>query len=105
MVRALEPNLGPRRFMVGGTFVDMHEVGGMLRAVTGRRMPVLPLARRRVPDLGRVTDVVRKVVPFDTVFTAEAMDLLTLARPTDDSAVKNDLGVSYRPPLRPSRRW
>ena len=37
-----------------------------------------------------------RVAPFDTVFTAEAMDLLTLARPTDDSAVHDQLGVRYR---------
>lgn len=98
IVRALQPKQGPRRFMVGGTFVDMHEVGRMLRATTGRRMPVLPLPGVVFRTLGRVTDVVRKVVPFDTVFTAEAMDLLTLARPTDDSAVHIDLGVTYRPP-------
>jgi nucleoside-diphosphate-sugar epimerase len=98
MVRALEPGRGPRRFMVGGTFVDMHEVGEMLRSVTGRRMPVIPLPGAVFRTLGRVTDIVRKVIPFDTVFTAEAMDLLTLARPTDDSAVKDGLGITYRPP-------
>jgi nucleoside-diphosphate-sugar epimerase len=99
MVTALEPRLGPRRFMAGGVLIDMREVGRMLRTVTGRRMPVLPLPGVLFRGLGRVTDVVRKVVPFDTVFTAEAMDLLTLARPTDDAAVHDDLGITYRPPI------
>jgi nucleoside-diphosphate-sugar epimerase len=99
MVSALEPERGPRRFMVGGALIDMHEIGTMLRTITGRRMPVLPLPGAVFRGLGRVTDMVRKVVSFDTVFTAEAMDLLTLARPTDDSAVHADLGITYRPPI------
>ena len=44
-------------------------------------------------------DGVRRVAPFDTVFTKEAMEILTLARPTDDSAVHDILGVDYRPPI------
>jgi dihydroflavonol-4-reductase len=43
-------------------------------------------------------DVVRRVVPIETVFTAEAMELLTLAQPTDDSLVHDQLGISYRDP-------
>jgi nucleoside-diphosphate-sugar epimerase len=97
MVQALDPGRGPRRFMAGGVLIDMREVGRLLRIVTGRRMPVLPLPGVLFRGLGRVTDVVRRVIPFDTVFTAEAMDLLTLARPTDDTAVHDHLGVTYRP--------
>ena len=48
--------------------------------------------------LGHVSDAVRRVVPFETVFTAEAMQTLTLARPTDDSAVHEELGITYRAP-------
>jgi nucleoside-diphosphate-sugar epimerase len=98
-VAALEPKRGPRRFMAGGALIDMREIGRLLRATTGRRMPVLPLPGVVFRTLGRVTDVVRKVIPFDTVYTAEAMDLLTLARATDDSAVHEQLGITYRPPI------
>lgn len=97
MVAALEPGHGPRRFMAGGELVDMRQVAELLRAATGRRMPVLPLPGVLFRLVGRVTDLVRKVVPFDTVYTAEAMDLLTLARPADDRAVHDELGVAYRP--------
>jgi nucleoside-diphosphate-sugar epimerase len=99
MVRVLQPGHGARRFMAGGTFVTMAEVGQMLKTITGRRMPVLPLPGVVFRVLGRVTDVVRKAVPFDTVFTAEAMTTLTRAQPTDDSAVHDDLGVTYREPV------
>jgi nucleoside-diphosphate-sugar epimerase len=97
MVAALTPGRGPRRYMVGGRTVDMQDVGRMLRETTGRRMPVLPLPGIFFRTLGRIVDFARKIVPFDSIFTAEAMDLLTLARPTDDSAVHDDLGIVYRP--------
>jgi hypothetical protein len=62
-------------------------------------MPVLPLPGITFRVIGRVMDVIRKVVPFDTVYTAESMALLTLAAPTDDSAVHDRLGISYRPAI------
>lgn len=89
--------LGPRRFIAGGALVDMNEVGQLLRDATGRRVPVVPLPGVVFRGLGRLMDQVRKVVPIDTVYTAEAMTLLTLARPTDDAAVHDQLGVTYRP--------
>ncbi|MBV9484783.1 MAG: hypothetical protein JO246_01860, partial [Frankiaceae bacterium] len=97
MVAALTPGKGPRRYMVGGDMIDMHDLGTMLRKSTGRRMPVLPLPGILFRTLGRVVDLARRIVPFESIFTAEAMDLLTLARPTDDSAVHDELGVTYRP--------
>jgi dihydroflavonol-4-reductase len=97
LAAAIAPGLGPRRFLAGGDLIDMTEVGRLLRAATGRRIPVVPLPGIAFRGLGRLVDQIRKVVPFDTVYTAEAMDLLTLARPTDDSAVHDQLGVAYRP--------
>src|SRR3954468_18347774 len=98
IVATLTPGLGARRFVVGGQFVSLPEIAAVIRRTTGRRFPVVPTPGAVLRGLGHVTDVVRRVVPFDTVFTAEAMDLLTLARPTDDSAVHDQLGVTYRDP-------
>jgi dihydroflavonol-4-reductase len=97
LVAALEPGAGPRRFMAGGRFVSLTEIGHMLQELTGRRMPILPTPGAVFRGLGRVVDSVRRVLPFETVFTAEAMQLLTLAQTTDDSAVHEQLGVTYRP--------
>jgi nucleoside-diphosphate-sugar epimerase len=99
IVATLQPGRGPRRYLAGGRLLDMDEIGRLLRQATGRPMPVLPLPGVAFRVLGRGVDVVRKVVAFDTVFTAEAMGLLTHVRPTDDSAVHDDLGVDYRPPI------
>ncbi|HET6818410.1 MAG TPA: NAD-dependent epimerase/dehydratase family protein [Mycobacteriales bacterium] len=98
-VAILEPGRGPRRFMAGGVPMRLPEVAAVIRQVTGRRFPVLPIPGAVFRGLGHVTDGLRRVVPFDTVFTAEAMETLTLARPTDDSAVHEELGVAYRDPV------
>lgn len=90
---------GPQRFMAGGVFTTLNEIGAILRQLTGRRMPVLPTPGAVFRGLGHVVDGIRRVIDFDTVFTAEAMDLLTLARPTDDTAVHEQLGVDYRKPI------
>jgi nucleoside-diphosphate-sugar epimerase len=99
LAATLTPGAGPRRFMAGGDLVSLREIGAILRRLTGRRMPVLPTPGAVFRGLGHVMDGVRRAVPFDTVFTAEAMEILTLVRPTDDSAVHDVLGVAYRDPV------
>jgi dihydroflavonol-4-reductase len=99
LVATIQPALGPRRFVAGGDLLDMSDVGRLLRTLTGRRMPVVPTPGIVFRGVGRLADAARRVKDFDTVYTAEAMDLLTLARPTDDTAVHQQLGVTYRPPI------
>jgi nucleoside-diphosphate-sugar epimerase len=99
LAATLTPGLGPRRFIAGGELLDMAQVASLLRALTGRRMPVVPTPGVVFRGIGRIADGIRKVVPFNTVYTAEAMDLLTQARPTDDAAVHDELGITYRPPI------
>ena len=41
--RLLVPGLGPRRFVCGGHMLDGHAIAGLLRELTGRRIPVLPI--------------------------------------------------------------
>lgn len=98
LVAVLSPGLGPRRFMAGGRLTTLPEVAVIIRDVTGRRFPVLPTPGFALRALGAASDRLRRLVPFRTVFTKEAMELLTLVKPTDDSAVHEVLGVDYRPP-------
>jgi dihydroflavonol-4-reductase len=99
IVAALEPGQPPRRFMAGGVTLTMAEVAGLLEQATGRHIRVLPIPGAVFRGVGRLLDQVRRVVPFDSIYTGEAMDLLTLARPTDESAVHEQLHITYRPPL------
>lgn len=98
LAASLTAGPGPRRYMAGGVFTTLPEIGVILRRLTGRRMPVMPTPGVVFRGLGHLVDGIRRAVPFDTVFTAEAMDLLTLARRTDDRLVHEELGISYRDP-------
>jgi nucleoside-diphosphate-sugar epimerase len=98
LVATLQPGRGSRRYTVGGQLVRLPELGALIRRLTGRRFPVLPIPGAVFRGLGRSTDLLRRVVPFETVFTEEAMQALTLVRATDDRAVAQDLGVRYRDP-------
>lgn len=97
LVACLQPGQGPRRFMAGGDLTPLPEIAAIIRDLTGRRFPVLPTPGVVLRGLGAVSDLARHVVPYDTVFTREGMQLLTLVKPTDDSAVHDQLGVAYRP--------
>jgi nucleoside-diphosphate-sugar epimerase len=98
LVAILEPGRGPRRYMVGGTLVSLAEIVRMFRGVTGRRIPAVRTPGALYRGLGALFDAIRRVIPFNTVFTAEGMQLLTLAKDTDDSAVHDELRVTYRNP-------
>ena len=92
----LEPGCGPRRYLCGGHFLTMAELGVHYRRLTGRRFPVVPVPAAALRATGRAVDVALRVLPVETVFTAEAMTVLTRWVPTDDRGL-DELGVHLRP--------
>ncbi len=95
---ALVPGQGPRRYMCGGTYMTMAELGVIYRELTGRRMPVVASSAAALRGLGRTVDALGRYVSFDTVFTGEAMDIFTGWVPTDDQLTHDELGVAWRDP-------
>jgi hypothetical protein len=94
----IEPGRGPRRYMCGGHFIRMPDYAELLRDVTGRRFPVIPMPEVALRLVGSAFDALMHVLPMDSVFTHEGMTLLTRWVPTDDSALYEDLGVALRDP-------
>ncbi len=95
---ALQPRLGPRRYMCGGNHMTMAELGAIYRELTGRRMPVVASSGAALRGLGRAVDALGRYVSFDTIFTGEAMEIFTGWVPTDDQATHDELGVIWRDP-------
>ena len=93
---ALEAGRGPRRYLCGGHFLTMTELGELYRDLTGRRFPVVPVPGGALRATGRVVDVALRVLPVDSVITGEAMSVLTQWVPTDDRGL-DELGVRLRP--------
>jgi dihydroflavonol-4-reductase len=92
----LEPGRGPRRFLCGGHFLTMTQLGECYRELTGRRFPVVPVPGGALRATGRVVDLALRVLPVDSVITGEAMAVLTQWVPTDDRGL-DELGVRLRP--------
>ena len=95
--RLMVPGMGPRRYMCGGHYVRMEQMARHLQQLTGREFRVLPLPGSVLRGLGRMSDAIARVWPFDSVFTEEAMICFTQMPPTDDRAILRELGVRYRP--------
>ena len=94
--RLLVPGLGPRRYVCGGHLLDGPGIADILREVTGRRIPVLPVPGAVWRGLGRALDAAARILPVDPVFTREAMELSTRWEGTDDRPVLADLGLTFR---------
>jgi nucleoside-diphosphate-sugar epimerase len=92
----LERATAPGRIMCGGTCLSMYELGQHLRALTGRRFPVLPLPPAAWRFAGRLADSITSIVPLRLTVTEEAMTLVTTWQGTDDNATEA-LGVTRRP--------
>lgn len=87
---------GPRRFMCGGHYLKMEQLAAVFQELTGREFKIMNMPGALLRGLGMAADAIGRIVPFDTVFTHEAMVCYTQSPPTDDSAVHDELGVRYR---------
>lgn len=94
--RAMVPGLGPRRFMAGGTYLDVARIGELFTKATGHyfiRIPILGMGLRLI---GTMVEQVTSPLGLTTAFTRSAMEYYTNMPPSDDSAVHEDLGITYR---------
>jgi dihydroflavonol-4-reductase len=94
----MEQGRGPRRFMCGGHFLSLTEYAQLLRDVTGRSFPAVPVPAPAIRAVGRALDSLARVLPIDTVFTEEAMSILTQWVPSDDRLIADELGITPRDP-------
>jgi nucleoside-diphosphate-sugar epimerase len=105
---ALVPGRGPRSYLVPGHHVDARTMLDTLRAVTGRRLPVLVTPAALMLPITRLATAAQRVVPVH--LPAEYEGVLTFASDTrcDDSAARTALGVRPRPlaeTYRDAIRW
>ncbi|MBS1847364.1 MAG: NAD-dependent epimerase/dehydratase family protein [Actinobacteria bacterium] len=92
----IEPGRGPRRFMVGGTYRDAGQITRIFRDVTGRRIVRIPIPGSGLRVLGSVVDAVTTRTGWSSALTRAAMDYYTQMPESDDSAVHDELGITYR---------
>jgi nucleoside-diphosphate-sugar epimerase len=94
----VRPGAGPRRYSVGGHFLEYRDALSLIERVTGRRLRRIevPVAPLRV--LAWVAEAIGRFVPLSTYLTPEALSSVVDAVPVDDSRTTTDLCVRFREP-------
>jgi len=84
------------RWIVGGPFIAWADLADLLEDLTGRRIPRVRAPGGLLRTLGRVGDVVKRVVPFGFPLTYEAMVTATRWPGVDSTRTRIELGVGFR---------
>jgi dihydroflavonol-4-reductase len=93
LAAAVDPDKGPRRFMVGGHDTTWKELFAMLRRLTGRRLPTMPTPRPVALGFGRAMDGVQRLLPGKAPLAYEGIYIATRDPRTDDARTAAELGL------------
>ena len=94
----MKPDLGARRYMVGGRFLEHAELVDIYVRLTGRRVVQIPAPAGVLLALGRVADVLRSGLGIRFgMLSYESMRFASSGVPCDSSALSHDFGIEFRP--------
>jgi dihydroflavonol-4-reductase len=99
---------GPRRYLVPGTYVDGRTVYATLRALTGRRLPLLVVPASSMLPLTWTASVIQRITPFHLPADHEGAVLVRSGTRCDDSRARDEFGIRPRPlaeTYRDTIRW
>jgi nucleoside-diphosphate-sugar epimerase len=95
---ALAPGKGPRRYLLGGHFLEHGALAALLSDLTARRLLRIRVPGPLVRAAGRIGDLLRDRLGFDVgALSYESMLLASTGVPCDDSRAIEELGVRPRP--------
>lgn len=95
-VRLLEDKKSGR-YLVAGHYYSWREFGKLLSKVLGQRLTTIPIPGPLMRTLGSLTDILRPVLPDDIPISREATALATRWVRCDDSKLREELELEYRP--------
>jgi dihydroflavonol-4-reductase len=87
---------GQARFLMMGRRVTVVERDAILRRVTGRRLPAVPVPKAVMPWAGRVADALQRR-GIDLGFSSMVTYTAVQEPPVDDRDTQEALGVRWRP--------
>jgi nucleoside-diphosphate-sugar epimerase len=99
---------GPRRYLVPGTFVDGGTMYATLRALTGRRLPLLVVPSGAMLPLAWTMSAVQRITPFHLRADYEGLVFVRSGTRCDDSRAREEFGIQPRPlaeTYRDTIRW
>jgi nucleoside-diphosphate-sugar epimerase len=93
----LSRNATAGRYALGGNYLAWRDLGPMLEQLTGRKLRRLPASGSLMRGVGRVVDVLKRVMPIDLPMGHEAMVYATRWVQLDSSRVEKELDYRFRP--------
>ena len=108
LAAAIVPGRGPRRLVLGGTYLTWPALGDLTDEICGTKARRLPLPRPVLVGAGTALDLIRRVVPLPYPLTRDAAEIMATAVPTVDGPALAELGITLRPvedSLRDALRW
>jgi dihydroflavonol-4-reductase len=96
VARAVAPGRGPRRYMLGGTYVSFSDLVGSIADLAGVQVAPKVANPRLLLALARCADAVQRVVPWKLPVAAAEAWVAVHDPHTDDSRAREDLGFVPR---------
>lgn len=107
-VRMLEDEPGAARYLAAGTFISWPDLARVLEEATGERPRAVRLPGAVFRLAGRLTDLLRLVVPIELPLSLESATYVTKWSPIENSKDFERLGVQFRDleeSIRDTARW
>jgi dihydroflavonol-4-reductase len=92
----MRPGAGPHRYLVPGTFIDGAGMYATLRALTGRRLPMLIVPSALMLPMTWAASNVQRITPFHLPADHEGVLITRSANRCDDSRARDDFGMEPR---------
>jgi dihydroflavonol-4-reductase len=104
----MERGRGPRRYMLGGHSMPWRELRAVLRRLTGRRLPAIPMPGFLALGTGRLADMMQWLIPRRLAFSYESTWIILNGPTLDDSGTRKEFGLappSIEKTLAETIRW
>lgn len=91
----MEPGRGPRRYMVGGTYLPFGEAIRMLAELTGRKLPFVTLPWWSLAPIAGLVHVLQPILHMRVPVSLEGVYMLRWDVHCNDLETKRETGVDY----------
>jgi nucleoside-diphosphate-sugar epimerase len=97
LAAVMEPDSGPRRYLVSGQYISLPDLIRTLAELSGRRVRFVIFPRWFLAGFGRAVDVVQRRMERRLPWQGEGIWVMNCAARCDDSKTRKELGLEPRP--------
>jgi nucleoside-diphosphate-sugar epimerase len=97
LAATMEPERGPRSYMVSGHYISLPDLIRTLGELSGRRIRFVIFPRWFLAGFGRAADVVQRRLKTRLPWQGEGIWVMNCAARCDDSKTRSEFGLEPRP--------